>query len=192
MNTYEQLLEAGRRNLNNFIETGDKGPTRIESLEGEFLNQIIALNDYIFTVASTNYPEQIPNFQPFFIDAVIDTQLLNKTLDYLQQHYPDRFIFLIQTPAVSTQHRNVTLHVKKEDWDSPTSDFLINKRDLHTILEVQVEYNFELPEEATLELRQTLSSFIIEDTDTESKMLYLILLEAFRNDKVTGDKCIIS
>ena len=82
MNTYEQLLEVGRRNLNNFIESGERGPTGIESLEGEFLDQIIALNDYIFTKASTNYPERIPNFQPFFIDAIIDTQLLNKTLDY--------------------------------------------------------------------------------------------------------------
>lgn len=153
------------------------------------------MNDYIFTKASTNYPERIPNFQPFFIDAIIDTQLLNKTLDYLQQHYPDRFIFLIQTPAVSTQHRNMSFYMlKKEEWEIPTAEFLINKQDLNILLETEVEYNFELPEEATLELRQTLSSFIIEDTDTESKMLYLILLEAFRNTSkgVKEDKCIVS
>jgi hypothetical protein len=186
MNTYEQLLENGRTNLRNYMENEENGgPTGIESLEGEFLNQIVELNDYIFTVASTNYPERIPNFQPFFIDSVIDTKLLNKTLDYIQLHYPNRFNFLIQTPAVSNQHRNVTLRVKKEIWELPGSDYLINKEDLNTLLEVQIIHNFELPKEATLEFRQTLSSFIIEDTDPESKMLYLILLEAFRDKSET-------
>jgi hypothetical protein len=117
------------------------------------------------------------------------SKLLNKTLDYIQLHYPNRFNFLIQTPAVSNQHRNVTLRVKKEIWELPGSDYLINKEDLNTLLEVQIIHNFELPKEATLELRQTLSSLTIEDTDPESKMLYLILLEALRSQE---KGCIIS
>lgn len=96
---------------------------------------------------------------------------------------------MIQTPAVRNQHINVTLRVKKEIWELPGTDYLINKEDLNSLLE-NAEYNFEIPKEATLELRQTLSSFIIEDTDKESKMLYLILLEAFRDKSV--EKCIIS
>ena len=190
MNTYEQLLESGRRNLRNYIETMDGGPTGIEeSLQGDFLAQIIELNNYMFTTASTNYPDRIPNFQPFFIDAIIDTKLLNKLLDYIQEHYPNRFNFLIQTPAISNYKRNITLRVKKEIWDLPGTDYLINKEDLNNLIETKLEYNFEIPEEATFELRQTLSSLTIEDTDPESKMLYLILLEALRSQE---KGCIIS
>jgi hypothetical protein len=69
------------------------GKTGIEpSLIGEFLNQMIELNKFIYTVASTNNPYNLV-FQAMFIDGYVErSKLTDKFISALQERELSYFI----------------------------------------------------------------------------------------------------
>jgi len=71
---YDQLLHESRNELKEFERTGDEGSTGIE--KGLPVKEMLALNKYMRTTASTNYPSV--QFQPMFVYGWIWKKLLTQ------------------------------------------------------------------------------------------------------------------
>jgi hypothetical protein len=96
IDTFEELLELGHYNLSTFPNLDDTNNiTGIEdSLVEPYLSQMKLINKFIYTVASTNYPNALPFFQPFFVEGVCrlsDARKLCKKLthEYIWVVYQD-------------------------------------------------------------------------------------------------------
>ena len=173
INTLDELLQQGQERVSGYVEQSEN------KIEKKFAQQVLDLNFYMYTSETTQYPEQIPNFEPFRVEGVLETQLLKRVLDYLETFYPARFQYITETPAIPSE-RVISVHVKLDSWDEVNHSYRINKREIQSILDLDAKYNFGLPGELSRQLLKTLSATIIEDTDEESKNLYEILLEAFQ------------
>ena len=57
----------------------------------------------MYTSETTQYPERIPNFEPFRVEGVLETQLLKRVLDYLETFYPARFQYITETPIIPNE-----------------------------------------------------------------------------------------
>ena len=172
INTLNELLQQGQERVSGDVEQS------ASKIEKKFAQQVLDLNFYMYTTETTQYPERIPNFEPFRVEGVVETLLLKRVLNYLETFYPARFQYVTETPAIPSE-RAISVHVKLDSWDEGNHDYRINKREIQSILDLDAKYNFGLPGELTRQLQKTLSATIIEDTDEESKNLYEILLQAF-------------
>lgn len=87
--TFDSLLASGREQLERFRQddTTDTATGVEESLSGHFMDEMIEMNDNIYTVASTNNPGALPFFQPFFIEGVCRLSLARKLKRYLTPKY---------------------------------------------------------------------------------------------------------
>ena len=92
-NSYIKILERGRNHLLRFKEDKEySGITGIEeSLVQPYLNQIIELNNYIYTTASTNYPDEF--IQPMFICGAIHKSLITK--EFLEELNKNKYSYWI-------------------------------------------------------------------------------------------------
>lgn len=94
MKTYNDLLTLGTQNLLLFRNNNpsDVNITGIEdSLTGKYLDQIIRLNEYVYTTSSTNDPGKL--FQAFFVGFQAPLSICNAIAQNLIQ---DRYGYSIK------------------------------------------------------------------------------------------------
>lgn len=105
--SYRQLLRFGRSNLRKFLNSSleyEDNITGIEEsiLEGSYMKQIIKLNKYIYTTASTNYPNDI-YFQPMCVSGyMLKTQA--KKLKILLEESEISYNFVFYQPHGYRSH----------------------------------------------------------------------------------------
>ena len=90
--TFKELLKSGRDDLLEFKRTGNPGENGIEdSLTGKYFDQILELNNYIYTTASTNYPYD-DTFQPMFLEFYIMRSNALKLINQIRGNKQYNFI----------------------------------------------------------------------------------------------------
>ncbi len=108
MNIYEKFLEAGRKELIEFKNDPENSvsSTGIENtLVEPFLSQIIELNKYMNTTASTNEPSYL--FQAMFIDGWIHKKYI--TPEFLQKlkDYNYNYVIRQEQTCCKSKHSKV-------------------------------------------------------------------------------------
>ena len=95
INTLDELLQQGQERISGYVEK------RESKIKKKFAQQVLDLNFYMYTSEINIHPERIPNFEPFRVEGVLETQLLKRVLDYLETFYPARFQYITETPAIT-------------------------------------------------------------------------------------------
>lgn len=103
---YSDLLSIGRKSLIQHSIAPLSRQENItgieESLTGKWLNQILNLNYYVYTTASTNYPGE--QFQAFFVVFNAPEKLCDAIVEYLD---PFKYAYAIKRLKYDEQSGNV-------------------------------------------------------------------------------------
>lgn len=130
-----------------------------DCLKGKYLDQMINLNNYINTTASTNYPSD-PTFQAMFVDFNIDAKTAFNLATYLN---PMEDIFYIMLNPVDK-----TILTKFRPEDSIVFDAVQS-----------LDYELEVPEKKKWMEDLPLVKMLVEDTNQKRRTLYKVLLTFF-------------
>jgi len=183
--TYPDLLHFGYNLLSKYKTIGvieDENITGIEdSLNAQYLDQMLELNKYIYTTASTNHPGQ--KFQCFFIDFIAPKRLCLKIIQYLAL---TKYSYVIKELSVknNVQEANpVMIHmVSNNDPKGSILDPRLLTDHISRIRELIVTLtDSQLPQELVPQYKQViqddnLCDMTIEDSDLNDESLYLVLL----------------
>jgi len=182
-NSYDDLLAHGQKMLKGH-ESGNLSDvdnlTGVEpSLSDEYLSQITEMNQYIYTVASTNEPSARPFFQPFFIDGVCRLSQA-QTLEY---HLTPHYIWVVYQNPTTGEYYDLSNDI--ETWEIGRMGTPLNSKDTTYLLtdilngnsiagEEVVEYVNNDLFDSTLE-SDPLVGIVIEDSCPCKKSLYKMI-----------------
>lgn len=184
--SFEDLLEHGRKQLLDFRENPDSdNSTGIEdSLVEPYLSQMIEMNNYIYTTASTNYPAALPFFQPFFLEGV--TRL--STAKRLYQKLSDKYYWVLAQDLLTGDFPIVAPHelyswdiaqskdVTQADSQYLISDFFFAENEPYILGAEVLQYT----DESVFKGEDRVVGIIIEDSCNCRKDLYRDINAALR------------
>lgn len=130
IHTFKQLLTLGHENLSKFpnLDDDDNITGIEETLVEPYLSQMIFINKFIYTVASTNHPSDLPFFQPFFVEGICRLSDARKIRNKLTSQY----IWVVyQNPIIGRYYDHsdeITL------WDMAYSVSPLNKNNTMYLL----------------------------------------------------------
>lgn len=131
-----------------------------DELNGEYLDQMIDLNRFMNSTASTNYPSD-PSFQNMFIDFNIDKGTALKLAEYLNKM--EDIFYVIINPV----DKDVICKFRPEE--SIVFDFIQT-----------IDYDLEVPEKKQWMEDLPLVKMTVEDVKQKRRTLYEVLLEIFK------------
>lgn len=194
--TYSDLINQGYNLLFKYKTIGitnDENITGIESsLNDKYLDQMLELNKYIYTTASTNHPGE--KFQPFFLDFIAPKQVCLKIIQYLSLV---KYSYVIKELSIENgiiETNPLVIHiVENNDPKMPmldaryfkrvyNNDRSHSKRDYTQLRElvssvIYSEFPIELVEQYENVIKNDeLCSMMIEDSDINDESLYIVLL----------------
>ena len=117
---FQQLLQSGQDQLRRFSAQDDWVQTSTgveETLNGEFMDQMIAINSHIYTTASTNEPDALPFFQPFFIEGVCRLS----TAQQLHERLTPEYCWVVYQNPVTTEYYDNSQDITIWQMASPST-----------------------------------------------------------------------
>ncbi len=180
-NSYYSLLSYGHKILREFKEHIAKckeeedfdpehgnylsGPTGLEypTLDDNYFQDICNINNFIFTVASTNYPSD-PTFQNMFIEGIGTKEIVFKLVKLL----PKSYYYLVKDMD--------TNEILKHHLPPLGPDLILAEESV-----INCPAYTELPSFVGKTLRKKLCNIIIEDSIMERRTLYKKLFSYLNN-----------
>jgi hypothetical protein len=178
LDEYETLLDYGLSNLEDYIVNSEaSGPTGIEKhLVGRYLSDIMTLNEYMYTTASTNYPND-PKFQPMFIVGLMYKPYAFRLIQMLSKRErtsgssrsPSDYYFLVASvgPRKYGLGKILGYNLPPQIQRGP---YLLS--DGLGIFQEDSYSDYEIPDFVSPFLRANLCYIIIEDSVKERRTLY--------------------
>lgn len=169
--SFNQLLAYGRTNLIRHRYSPGHSPTNIEDdLKGIYLDQMIELNKFIYTTASTNDPHN-SMFQPMFISGYMPLSKAYALINDLNDFYPNDYYYIVYSIEAD-------LIYEMNIFKGKDPDYLLQTSSIHSLIDYERlevgPHNHQVSH--LLYTSDPLVMINIEDKNKERRDLYAILI----------------